>query len=157
MKNNSLISDNIKKQLIEQQEKLSNLESQVDELAAEIETCKIIISSLEISLPQFNDSTNHSPANQFTLENPESNLLNGPPILSKEYTLRLLKESASALHANEIAKKYQNLGITTSSLSTDGKTVRYHLQELEKDGFVYQTNPSAQRSIRYAPVKKDEE
>lgn len=156
MNNNTLIANSIRKALSEQRELMADLEKQADEVNATIETHRIMIEGLEKSLDQYqsinpagNDSIPESPA--LTIENSQHVSL--IPTLCKEYTLQILKESDAPLHSNEIAAIYEKRKIASTSTSSTGKLIRLHLKELEKEGLAYLTNPDAQRSMRYAPVK----
>lgn len=157
MNNNALIANSIRKELSDQREKLSVLEKQADEINATIETHKIMIDGLERSLDQY-QSINQAENNSIH-ENSASTIANSQhgsliPTLCKEYTLQILEKSKVPMHGNEIAAVYENTGVTNSNISTYGKAVRKHLEELEKEGLIYKTNPGAQRSIRFAPISK---
>ena len=159
MNNNTLIANSIRNALFEQREKLSVLEIQVNEINALIETHKIMIEGLERSLDQYpiskveensSKTTSSSSAQVNTNSLRSSNL----PTLCKDYTLKIKKESKVPLHGNEIAEIYKTTGITNNNTSTHEKAVRKHLEELDKEGLIYKTNPDAKRSVRFAPISR---
>jgi len=157
MNNNALIANSIRKALSEQRETMAALEKQAGEVNANIETHRIMIEGLEKSLDQYAPKTleeKNCESSDIDTSIASVSYTNDQPALCKEYTLKILQNSKVPLHGNEIAEEYKNAGITNSNISTYGKAVRKHLEELEKEGAVYKTNPGAQRSIRFAPISK---
>ena len=162
MENESLQYIAIKKLLAEQLEKhnveeeeICDLKSCIANLIAQSEMRVVTIKDLQRRLKQCQIS--ESPLLSNPLKQPIESSSDVKPALSKEFTLHLLNLSDSALHASELANQYSELGITTSLPKTNSKVIRLHLQELEKEGVILQTNTGAQRGIRYEPVKKGTE
>ena len=74
------------------------------------------------------------------------------PVLTKEYTLKLIQDSGGRSTVRDLTEKYIQLNISQGDYKNCTKIVRKHVVKLVEQNKVYQTNPDALRCARYSVI-----